>query len=100
MTHMRPKSFIPSMSESSWETRVASKLSLIMSREEAKESISSKRIMAGAFALASAKMLLRRASLWPQYLFKISGPETATKCAPLSRATARARSVLPVPGGP
>jgi hypothetical protein len=39
----------PSIRERSWETRVASKLSLIMSREEAKESISSKSMIAGAF---------------------------------------------------
>ena len=45
-----PRSFSPSMRERSWETRVASKLSLIMSREEAKESISSKSMIAGALA--------------------------------------------------
>jgi hypothetical protein len=88
------------MRERSWETRVASKLSLIMSRDEAKESISSKRMIAGALARASLKMERNFASLWPQNLLRISGPETATKWAPLSWATALARSVLPVPGGP
>jgi hypothetical protein len=37
---------MPSMRERSWETRVASKLSLMVSRDEAKESISSKRMIA------------------------------------------------------
>jgi hypothetical protein len=71
----------------------------MVSRDEAKESISSKRMIAGAFARASLKMARSFASLCPQYLLRISGPETAIKWAPLSWATALASSVLPVPGG-
>src|SRR5215203_7060274 len=100
MTQTLPRLLSPSMRDRSCETSVASKLSLIMSRDEAKESISSKRMIAGALARASLKIERNFASLWPQYLLSISGPETATKWAPLSWATALAKSVLPVPGGP
>mmetsp|Transcript_22248 Transcript_22248/g.71608 ORF Transcript_22248/g.71608 Transcript_22248/m.71608 type:complete len:371 (-) Transcript_22248:425-1537(-) len=91
----------PSMRVSSWDTvrRSASPLPR-PSRLGAIESISSMKMMAGAFFSASSNTLRRLLSLSPVILDMISGPFTTKKKAPVSLATARAISVLPDPGGP
>jgi hypothetical protein len=58
------------------------------------------KMMDGAFFSASWNTLRRLLSLSPASLLMISGPLTTTKKAPVSLATARAMSVLPLPGGP
>ena len=58
------------------------------------------KMMAGAFFSASSNALRRLDSLSPASLDMISGPLMRKKKAPVSLATARAMSVLPLPGGP
>ena len=58
------------------------------------------KMMAGAFFSASSNALRRLASDSPAILDMISGPLMRKKKAPVSLATARAMSVLPLPGGP
>ncbi|KAF6998879.1 hypothetical protein CFC21_014966 [Triticum aestivum] len=72
----------------------------VFSRLGAMASISSMKMMDGAWASASANTSRRLSSLWPAIMDMISGPLTTTKLAPDSAAMARASSVLPVPGGP
>ncbi len=57
-------------------------------------------MMAGLFFSASSNAFLRLDSDSPASLDMISGPLIRKKKAPVSLATARARRVLPVPGGP
>ena len=63
-------------------------------------SISSKKMMQGAavFALRNVSRTVRSDS--PTHLLRNSGPRTEMKFASASVATAFARRVLPVPGGP
>mmetsp|Transcript_10276 Transcript_10276/g.31497 ORF Transcript_10276/g.31497 Transcript_10276/m.31497 type:complete len:291 (-) Transcript_10276:487-1359(-) len=63
-------------------------------------SISSMKTMQGAFFLASEKSERMRAAPTPTNISTNSEPDADTKGTPASPATARARSVLPVPGGP
>jgi hypothetical protein len=70
------------------------------SRFGAIESISSMKMIAGLFFSASSNAFLKLLSLSPAILLMISGPLIKKKKAPVSFATARAMSVLPVPGGP
>jgi len=63
-------------------------------------SSSSIKIIDGAFFSASSNAFLRLLSDSPANLLIISGPLIRKKKAPVSLATARAISVLPVPGGP
>mmetsp|Transcript_21580 Transcript_21580/g.64603 ORF Transcript_21580/g.64603 Transcript_21580/m.64603 type:complete len:453 (-) Transcript_21580:60-1418(-) len=63
-------------------------------------SISSMKMMQGAFFLASAKSERMREAPTPTNISTNSEPEQEMKGTPASPATARARSVLPVPGGP
>jgi hypothetical protein len=70
------------------------------SRLGAIESISSMKMIAGLFFSASSNAFLKLLSLSPAILLMISGPLIKKKKAPVSFATARAMSVLPVPGGP
>ncbi|GMS81473.1 hypothetical protein PENTCL1PPCAC_3648 [Pristionchus entomophagus] len=63
-------------------------------------SISSMKRMAGEFFSHSSNAFLRLDSDSPASFDMISGPESRKKNAPVSLATARAMSVLPVPGGP
>src|ERR1044072_7431589 len=70
------------------------------SRLGAIESISSINIIDGEFFSASSNALRRLLSDSPAILLMISGPLMRKKKAPVSLATARAISVLPVPGGP
>lgn len=57
-------------------------------------------MMAGEFFSASSNALRRLLSDSPAIFDIISGPLMVKKNAPVSFATARAISVLPVPGGP
>mmetsp|Transcript_23505 Transcript_23505/g.54647 ORF Transcript_23505/g.54647 Transcript_23505/m.54647 type:complete len:272 (-) Transcript_23505:740-1555(-) len=63
-------------------------------------SISSMKMMQGAFFLAWAKRSRTREAPTPTNISTNSEPEMEKKGTPASPATARARSVLPVPGGP
>ena len=58
------------------------------------------KMIAGEFFSASSNALRRFDSDSPAILLMISGPLIRKKNAPVSLATARAISVLPVPGGP
>ena len=58
------------------------------------------KMMAGEFFSASSNAFRRLLSDSPAILLIISGPLMRKKNAPVSFATARAISVLPVPGGP
>lgn len=67
----------------------------VFSRLGAIESISSMKMMAGAFFSASSKALRKLLSDSPASLDMISGPLMRKKNAPVSFATALAMSVLP-----
>mmetsp|Transcript_7812 Transcript_7812/g.18419 ORF Transcript_7812/g.18419 Transcript_7812/m.18419 type:complete len:281 (+) Transcript_7812:296-1138(+) len=90
----------PSMSVRSCETMRRSTSPLTLSRFGAIESISSMKMIAGAFFSASANALRRLSSDSPAIFDMISGPLMRKKKAPVSLATARAINVLPEPGGP
>mmetsp|Transcript_5131 Transcript_5131/g.7586 ORF Transcript_5131/g.7586 Transcript_5131/m.7586 type:complete len:223 (-) Transcript_5131:797-1465(-) len=92
--------FNPSIKVSICETILRSTSPLVLSRLGAMESISSIKIMAGAFFSASSNALRRLDSLSPAILDMISGPLIKKKKAPVSLATARAIRVFPDPGGP
>ena len=64
------------------------------------ESISSMKMTHGEACLAFLNVSLTAFSDSPTHLLRNSGPLTAMKFASDSVATAFARSVLPVPGGP
>mmetsp|Transcript_7370 Transcript_7370/g.15405 ORF Transcript_7370/g.15405 Transcript_7370/m.15405 type:complete len:286 (+) Transcript_7370:785-1642(+) len=63
-------------------------------------SISSMKMMQGEFFFAFSKMSRTRDAPTPTNISTNSEPETAKKGTPASPATALARRVLPVPGGP
>mmetsp|Transcript_742 Transcript_742/g.2205 ORF Transcript_742/g.2205 Transcript_742/m.2205 type:complete len:285 (+) Transcript_742:1038-1892(+) len=63
-------------------------------------SISSMKMMHGAFFFASPNRSRTRAAPTPTNISTNSDPEAEMKGTPASPATARASSVLPVPGGP
>ena len=63
-------------------------------------SISSTKMMAGAFFLARSKSSRTRDAPTPTYSSMNSEPEIEKKGAFASPATALASRVLPVPGGP
>ena len=100
MTTTLERAFMPSMRVSSCETTRRSTSPLVFSRLGAIESISSMKMIAGEFFSASSKAFRRFDSDSPAILDMISGPLIRKKKAPVSLATARAISVLPVPGGP
>mmetsp|Transcript_16866 Transcript_16866/g.58698 ORF Transcript_16866/g.58698 Transcript_16866/m.58698 type:complete len:253 (+) Transcript_16866:474-1232(+) len=70
------------------------------SREARRESISSMKMTQGANLRASANTAFAFFSDSPSHLSSIVEASTARNAAPPSVATAFARSVLPVPGGP
>ena len=72
----------------------------VLSRFGAMLSISSMKMIAGEFFSASSKALRKFDSDSPAIFDMISGPLMRKKKAPVSLATARAMSVLPLPGGP
>ena len=63
-------------------------------------SISSMNMIHGAFALACLNRSLTRDAPTPTYISTNSDPDIEKNGTPASPATALARSVLPVPGGP
>ena len=63
-------------------------------------SISSMKMMQGEFCLACSKRSRTRLAPTPTNISTKSEPEIEKKGTPASPATARASSVLPVPGGP
>jgi len=65
-----------------------------------RESISSMNIVLGAYALARSNKHLTMRSLSPRHLEAKVAEDTLKKVVPHSVATALARSVFPVPGGP
>mmetsp|Transcript_21594 Transcript_21594/g.45065 ORF Transcript_21594/g.45065 Transcript_21594/m.45065 type:complete len:243 (-) Transcript_21594:168-896(-) len=100
MTTTEARCFKPSMSVNIWETIRRSTSPFVFSRLGAMESISSIKIIAGAFFSASSNAFRRLDSDSPAILDMISGPLIKKKKAPVSLATARAIKVLPEPGGP
>ena len=93
----------PSISTSSW-LRVCSRSSwpppMPAPRWRPTASISSTKTMAGADALACSNRSRTRLAPTPTNISTKSEPEMEKKGTPASPATARASSVLPVPGGP
>ena len=93
----------PSISTSSW-LRVCSRSSLPppmpAPRWRPTASISSTKMMAGAFSLACWNRSRTREAPTPTNISTKSEPEIEKKGTPASPATARASRVLPVPGGP
>ena len=92
----------PSISASSW-LRVCSRSSLPpmrLSRDLPMVSISSMKTMQGATLLASLKRSRTRDAPTPTNISTKSEPEMEKKGTLASPATAFARRVLPVPGGP
>ncbi|KAH3671254.1 hypothetical protein OGAPHI_000477 [Ogataea philodendri] len=93
----------PSISTSSW-FNVASFSSLDpigpASLDFPIASISSTKIIHGAFFLAVAKRSLTLEAPTPTYISTNSEPDTDKNGTPASPAVALAKSVLPVPGGP
>mmetsp|Transcript_115148 Transcript_115148/g.320260 ORF Transcript_115148/g.320260 Transcript_115148/m.320260 type:complete len:265 (+) Transcript_115148:209-1003(+) len=100
MTTTEERDFRPSMSVSICDTMRRSTSPCAFSRLGAMESISSMKMMAGAFFSASSKARRKLPSASPAIFDMISGPLIKKKKAPVSFATARAIRVLPLPGGP
>mmetsp|Transcript_32132 Transcript_32132/g.58170 ORF Transcript_32132/g.58170 Transcript_32132/m.58170 type:complete len:202 (+) Transcript_32132:1238-1843(+) len=100
MTTVCARPFIPSISVSNCDTIRRSTSPFVLSRFGAIESISSMKMMAGAFFSASSNARLKLPSASPAIFDMISGPLIKKKNAPVSFATARAMRVLPLPGGP
>ena len=100
MTITLPLFFKPSISVSNCDTVLLSTSPVTSSLFGAIASISSMKMMLGAFFSASSKIFLKFSSVWPYHLEKISGPLIDMKFAPDSFATAFASKVFPVPGGP
>ena len=94
-------SSIPSSSVKNWlMTRSVTWESALAPRMGAIESISSKKTMQGLACFAFLKISLMPLSYSPIHLESKAGPLTEMKFTSLSLATALARRVLPVPGGP
>ena len=93
----------PSISTSSWFS-VCSRSSwpppMPAPRWRPTASISSMKMMQGEFCLACSKRSRTRLAPTPTNISTKSEPEIEKKGTPASPATARASSVLPVPGGP
>mmetsp|Transcript_46831 Transcript_46831/g.107558 ORF Transcript_46831/g.107558 Transcript_46831/m.107558 type:complete len:271 (-) Transcript_46831:54-866(-) len=90
----------PSISTSSALSVCACSARLSSYREAPTESISSMKMIAGASFRAAAKSARTRLAPTPTYFSSKLEAEAERKGTPASPATARARSVLPVPGGP
>ena len=93
----------PSISTSNW-LRVCSRSSCPPPRPAPRwrptASISSMKIIAGAFFLAFSKRSRTRLAPTPTNISTNSEPDMVKKGTPASPATALAKRVLPVPGGP
>ncbi len=95
-----PLDFRPSIIVKSWLTTLLSTSPITSSLFGAMASISSIKIIVGAVFSASSKIVLIFFSLSPYHLLITSGPFNKIKFASDSFATALAKSVFPVPGGP
>mmetsp|Transcript_5462 Transcript_5462/g.18810 ORF Transcript_5462/g.18810 Transcript_5462/m.18810 type:complete len:505 (-) Transcript_5462:206-1720(-) len=97
-----PEPCTPSTSASSCETTrsITPPLSAPAPRAGARASSSSKKTTHGLALRARAKTSRTLRSLSPMYMLMSSGPLTERKRSPHSVATAFAKRVLPVPGGP
>ena len=95
-----PLLFKPSIVARSWATNLLSTSPVASSLFGAIASISSMKIIDGAFFSASSNILRSFFSDSPTHFETTSGPAIEMKFASLSFATAFASSVLPVPGGP
>ena len=93
---------MPSSSVRSWLTTDASPELPGPTRPRSipRESNSSKKTTQGAIFLALSRRVLTALSDSPCHIERSSGPLTLRNCAPATLATARARAVFPVPGGP
>mmetsp|Transcript_44608 Transcript_44608/g.116007 ORF Transcript_44608/g.116007 Transcript_44608/m.116007 type:complete len:279 (+) Transcript_44608:36-872(+) len=100
MTTVWLRPFMPSMSVSICETTLFSTSPLVLSRFGAIESISSMKMIHGAFFFASAKRSRTREAPMPAKTSTNSAADTLKNGTPASPATAFASSVFPVPGGP
>ncbi|SHW13824.1 Uncharacterised protein [Mycobacteroides abscessus subsp. abscessus] len=93
----------PSISTNSW-FRVCSRSSCPPPRPAPRcrptASISSTKMMQGLFCLACSNRSRTREAPTPTNISTKSEPEMVKNGTPASPATARANSVLPVPGGP
>jgi len=98
-----PRTSKPSISTSSWLS-VCSRSSwpppMPAPRWRPTASISSMKMMAGAASLACSNRSRTREAPTPTNISTKSDPEIEKNGTPASPATARASSVLPVPGGP
>mmetsp|Transcript_50511 Transcript_50511/g.109510 ORF Transcript_50511/g.109510 Transcript_50511/m.109510 type:complete len:301 (-) Transcript_50511:162-1064(-) len=90
----------PSISTSSWLSVIFIACCSFGLRCEPMASISSMKTMHGAFFLACEKRSRTRDAPTPTNISTNSEPDAETNGTPASPATARASSVLPVPGGP
>ena len=94
----------PSISVSNWlsvDSRSSLPLVIIFfPRARPMASISSMKMIAGAFSLAWRKRSRTRLAPTPTNISTKSEPDIEKNGTPASPATALARSVLPVPGGP
>mmetsp|Transcript_15156 Transcript_15156/g.52516 ORF Transcript_15156/g.52516 Transcript_15156/m.52516 type:complete len:306 (-) Transcript_15156:357-1274(-) len=94
----KPSIWLRSSSRIRWTSRSAPVCA--SKRFVAMASISSMKMMQGAFFFASPKRLRMRDAPTPTNISTNSEPDVEMKGTPASPATARANSVLPVPGGP
>ena len=104
-TTTRPRASRPSISASSVATMELWIWSVLDERTGAKPSISSKKMMEGSRLCASANSSRSCRSLSPTHLLSTSAPlrmkkETSAPARLQEAASARAMSVLPVPGAP
>ncbi|BAS82334.1 Os03g0151850 [Oryza sativa Japonica Group] len=100
MTMTWERALSPSIRVNSCETMRLSTSPWVFSLFGAMESISSMKMIDGAFFSASSNAFLRLLSLSPASFDIISGPLIRKKKAPVSLATALAMRVFPEPGGP
>mmetsp|Transcript_30331 Transcript_30331/g.99302 ORF Transcript_30331/g.99302 Transcript_30331/m.99302 type:complete len:272 (+) Transcript_30331:263-1078(+) len=94
----KPSIWLRSSSRIRWTSRSAPVCA--SKRFVAMASISSMKMMQGAFFFASPNMDRMRDAPTPTNISTNSEPDAEMKGTPASPAQARARSVLPVPGGP
>ena len=103
MTITFVRSSIPSISDRSWFSTFSVTFApppYACPRLPASESISSKKIMHGETCLARSKIFRTPSSDLPTHILKRLGPLIWMKFDSDSLATAFARRVFPVPGGP
>ena len=100
ITTRRPLVEKPSISTSSWLSVWSFSPEMSEPRRPPTASSSSMKMIAGSCLRAIANRRLMRAAPRPANISTKAAADWAKNCAPDSCATALARSVLPVPGGP